>query len=70
MKGISQSSLIAFYLLAAFVVFITIRSELSIYVGFFTGSAAPTPGTSAASSSQLSSAQSLLLQGAQLALIA
>ena len=39
--AINQSSLIAFYLLAAFVVFITMRGELPLYLGFFLGNAAP-----------------------------
>lgn len=34
---VQQSSLIAFYLLAAFVVFITMRGELSVYLGFLMG---------------------------------
>jgi hypothetical protein len=35
--GISQTSLIFFYLLAAFVIFITIRGELSQYAAVFFG---------------------------------
>lgn len=75
MPQISQSSLIVFYLFAAFIVFITVRGELSTYVGFFVGGSAPAPqsggnATAQNSGDALSSAQTLLLEGAQLALIA
>ena len=77
MFRLDQSSLISFYLFAAFIVFVTVRGELSTYVGFFVGgSGTPTPSgpTSNASLSsahdQLTNAQTALLQGAQLAIIA
>ncbi len=76
MPHLSQSSVITFYLFAAFLVFITIRGELATYVGFFiggSGTATPSGPTNSASLSsardQLTNAQTALLQGAQLAII-
>lgn len=74
LPSINQSSLIAFYLLAAFIVFITVRGELSAYVGFFQKPQGQTGPTSASvpssAADQLTLAQTALLQGAQLAIIA
>lgn len=79
MSSVGQSSLIAFYLFAAFIVFVTVRGELSAYVGFFTGAGngpsnpmtGPTSANAPSSASdQLSRAQQALLEGAQLAIIA
>ncbi len=78
MPHLSQSSVLAFYMLAAFIVFVTVRGELSTYVGFFVGGKGPSnpmtgPTSSATLSSasdQLSNAQRVLLEGAQLAIIA
>ncbi len=75
MPHLSQSSVLAFYLFAAFIVFITVRGELGTYVGFFVGgnNAAPSGPTNVANLSsahdQLTTAQNALLAGAQLAII-
>jgi hypothetical protein len=46
---VSQSAAIFAALLVAFVVFITMRGELTTYIGFFLGGgAAPQPGATAA----------------------
>lgn len=73
MPQLGQSSLIAFYLFAAFIVFITMRGELSTYVGFFLkpqGQTGPTSdNVKSSASDQLSQAQDTLLKAAQLAII-
>lgn len=46
---VSQSSMIAFFLFAAFLVFITVRGELSAYAGFFLSPAQGQGGPTSAS---------------------
>jgi len=67
---LSQSSVIVGFTIAAFIVFITVRGKLPVYMGFLTGGTAEPPKTASNTASTVQSTLQTVGQVAQIAAMA